>query len=121
MQTNNWQLSDHLVIRQYVLFNRVGVRRRNSYWSRQERGEDWLGESLRVVGTGFWVEVGKGQLVRGQAGRTCILVPFLRQKRKFRLRRFRVLQPQRVNAAPTVSCRDSTGWGSNCEYSVFRS
>jgi hypothetical protein len=29
-----------------------------------------LGESLRVVGTGFWVEVGNGQLVWGQAGRT---------------------------------------------------
>jgi hypothetical protein len=42
----------------------------NSYWSRQERGEDWLGESLRVVGTGFWVEVGNGPLVWGQAGRT---------------------------------------------------
>ena len=37
-----------------------------SYWSRQERGEDWLGESLRVVGTGFWVEVGNGQLVWGK-------------------------------------------------------
>ena len=42
----------------------------NSYWSRQERGEDWLGESLRVVGTGFWVELGNGPLVRGQAGHT---------------------------------------------------
>jgi hypothetical protein len=42
----------------------------NSYWSRQERGEDWFGESLRVVGTGFWLEVGNGQLVWGQAGRT---------------------------------------------------
>ena len=42
----------------------------NSYWSRQERVEDWLGESLRVVGTGFWAEVGNGRLVRRQAGRT---------------------------------------------------
>ena len=42
----------------------------NSYWRRQERGEDWLGESLRVVGTGFWAEVGNGPLVRGQAGHT---------------------------------------------------
>jgi hypothetical protein len=42
----------------------------NSYWSRQERGEDWLGESLRVGGTGFWVEVGNGPLVWGQAGRS---------------------------------------------------
>ena len=42
----------------------------NSYWSRQERGEDWLGESLRVVGTGFWAEGGNGQLVWGQAGRS---------------------------------------------------
>ena len=42
----------------------------NSYWSRQERGEDWLGESLRVVGTGSWVEVGSGPLVWGQAGHT---------------------------------------------------
>ena len=32
----------------------------NSYWSRQERVEDWFGESLRVVGTGFWAEVENG-------------------------------------------------------------
>ena len=36
--------------------------------ARARRGLVW--ESLRVVGTGFWVEVGNGQLVWGQAGRT---------------------------------------------------
>ena len=45
-------------------------RLRNGYWSQRELGEDWLGESLRVVGMGFRVEFGNRQVVWGQGGRT---------------------------------------------------
>ena len=57
--------------RRLCLFNGAGVSERssrNSYWSRQERVEDWFGESLVCWKRDFGLRLGTDDLFGGKQG-----------------------------------------------------